>query len=299
MNYPIVNVTTKDKLILHGLLIESKDSNKIVINIHGSATNFYEEPFFENMAIAFPDMGFSWLSTNNRGNSVLIHTWQKTGSAVEEFEDCLLDIDAWIEFAIKNGYSDIILQGHSLGTEKIVYYMNKGKYINKVAGVILLGFSDSFGCAHKFMDRTNSKDLLFAEAENLMKQNKGEQFLTTQWYSHAGILPKSAESFINQFSDNSELAKAFPFRLKKLDYYSKIRVSILAVISDNDKFTNADVVIGGSEHTMMPVKNAVELLKKSNSRTRVAIISKTNHDFENKEEELTKVVKYFLTSNFK
>lgn len=298
MNYPIVNVTTKDKLILHGLLIESKDSNKIVINIHGSASNFYEEPFFENMAIAFPDMGFSWLSINNRGNSVLTHTWQKTGSAVEKFEDCLLDIDAWVEFAIKKGYSTIILQGHSLGTEKIVYYMNKGKYKTKVAGIVLLGFSDSFGCSHKFMDKTNSKKELFDEAENLIKNGKGEQFLTTQWYSHAGILPKSAESFINQFSDNSELSKAFPFRLKKLDFYSKIKIPILAVISDNDKFTNADVVREGSEHITMSVKESVELLKKSNSRTKAVIIPKTNHDYENKEEELTKVVKDFLTLNF-
>jgi len=177
--------------------------------------------------------------------------------------------------------------------------MNRGKHINKVAGVILLGFSDSFGCAHKFMDKTNSKDTLFTEAENLMKQNKGGQFLTTQWYSHAGILPKSAESFINQFSDNSELSKAFPFRLKKLDYYSKIKVPILAVISDNDKFTKTAIVKGGSEHTMLPIKDAVELLKKSNNKTKAIIIPKTNHDFEGKEEEVANVVADFLISNFK
>ena len=298
MEYPIVTVTTKDKLILHGLLIEDRNSNKIVINIHGTASNFYEEPFFENMAVAFPENGFSWLSINNRGNSVLTHTWQKTGSAVEKFEDCLLDIDAWIEFVTNKGYSTIILQGHSLGTEKIVYYLNKGKYKTKIAGVILLGFSDSFGYAHKFMDKTNCKKELFNEAENLIKNGRGEQFLTTQWYSHAGILPKSAESFINQFSDNSELSKAFPFRLKKLDFYSKIKVPILAVISDNDKFTNAAVVKEGSEYTMMPINEAIELLRKSNSRTKTVVIPKTNHDFEGKEEELTNVVTDFLTSNF-
>lgn len=299
MNYPIINVTTKDKITLHGLLIENKKSNKIVINIHGSASNFYEEPFFENMAVTFPKKGFSWLSINNRGNSVLTHTWQKTGSAVEKFEDCLLDINAWVEFAINKNYKTIILQGHSLGTEKVVYYMNKGKYKNKIAGVVLLGFSDSFGCAHKFMDKKNCTKKLFTEARNLVEKNKGEQFLTTQWYSHAGILPKSAESFINQFSNDSELSKAFPFRLKKLDFYSKIKTPILAVISDNDKFTNADVVEGGSEHVMMSIKESVELLNNSNSRTKAIIIPKTDHDFEGKEEELTNIVTDFLISNFK
>jgi len=298
MEYPIVSVTTKDKLILHGLFLENKNSNKIVINIHGSASNFYEEPFFENMAVAFPKNGFSWLSINNRGNSVLTHTWQKTGSAVEKFEDCLLDINVWIEFVIKKGYSTIILQGHSLGTEKIVYYMSKGKYKDKITGIVLLGFSDSFGCAHKFMEKTNCKGELFTEAKNLIEKDKGEQFLTTQWHSHAGILPKSAESFINQFSENSELSKAFPFRLRKLDFYSSIKVPILAIISDNDKFTNSDIVREGSEHMMMSVNESVELLKKSNSRTKAVIIPKTNHDFEDKEEELTKVVTDFLISNF-
>lgn len=298
MAYPIVKVITKDKIVLHGILIESSKPGKIVINIHGSASNFYEEQFFENMAIALPKRGFSWLSTNNRGNSVLTHTWQKTGSAVEKFEDCLKDIDAWVEFALKKGYSTIVLQGHSLGTEKIVYYMNKGKYKSRIAGIILLGFSDSYGNAQKFMERLKCKEKLFSEAKNLIKQSKGRQFLTTQWYCHAGILPKSAESFISQFSDNSELSKAFPFRLKKLDFYSKIKKPILAVISDNGRSTNADVVKGGSEHTMLTIKEAVELLKKSNIRTNAKIIHGTNHDFEGKEEELTRAVIDFLASNF-
>ena len=58
MSYPIVNVKTEDNLRLNGLLIEKKDSKKIVINIHGSASNFYDEQFFENMANSFPKKRF-------------------------------------------------------------------------------------------------------------------------------------------------------------------------------------------------------------------------------------------------
>jgi pimeloyl-ACP methyl ester carboxylesterase len=284
MDYPIVKVRTKDKLILNGLLIENAGNDKIVINIHGSASNFYEEQFFEHMATVFPKKGFSWLSINNRGNSALTHTWQKVGSTVERFEDCIIDIDAWIEFAINKRYSTIILQGHSLGTEKIVYYMNKGKYKSKVSGIILLGYSDSYNATHKFIDGLNCKEKLFAEANNLIKNKKENQFLTTIWYCHAGVLPKSAESFVNHFSNNSELSKALPLQSKKLDMYSKIEVPILAILSDKDKWTDT---------------KSVELLKKSNIRTRTAIIHNTNHDFKGKEEELTKIVTNFLVSNFK
>ena len=66
---------------------------------------------------------------------------------MENFEDCVVDIDAWIKFALSKGYEKIILMGHSLGTEKIVYYMNKGRYTNKVKAIILLGFADFLhGC---------------------------------------------------------------------------------------------------------------------------------------------------------
>ena len=199
MEYPIVEVKTKDNLILNGILFKDSKCKKIIINIHGTASNFYDEPFIKPMALEFPKIGYSFLSTNNRGNSVLTHTWQKCGSAVERFEDCLIDIDTWIEFVLEMGYSEIILQGHSLGTEKIVYYMNNGKYKNKIKLIILLGFSESYGNGIKFMEKTNSKNKLFEEAKRLIKEGRGEQFLTTKWYSHAGLLPKSAESFLNQF----------------------------------------------------------------------------------------------------
>lgn len=298
MKYPIVEVKTEDEIVLHGLLRESPRSRKIVINIHGSASNFYEEPFIKEMATIFPEEGFSFLSTNNRGNAVLTHTWQRCGSAIEKFEDCLKDIDAWVAYALEKEYSTIILQGHSLGTEKIVYYMSKGAHRNEVSGIALLGFSDSYGNALKFMEKRHCKEELFNEARELVANHQGDRFLTSVWLSHAGILPKSAASFLNQFSEGSELSTALPLRLGKLDLYSAIDRPILAVISDNDESTDKGIVRDGSEHTILPVQEAAQLLEKSNNQTRAVIISDTGHDFEGKEQELTRVVSEFLKNHF-
>jgi len=165
MRSPIVEVETKDGLPLYGLLSES-NKNTIVINTHGTAGNFYEENFLNKLAEVIHKKGISFLSTNNRGAYVL-QAYSPRGSAMEHFEDCVLDIDAWMSFVISKGYSKIILQGHSLGSEKVVYYMNKGKYKDKISAVILLGFSDSFGQQEEY----DPKLKLMLEAKKLIQAN--------------------------------------------------------------------------------------------------------------------------------
>src|SRR3989344_7856507 len=106
MKYPIVQVETKGDLWLHGLLLEAENPNAIFINIHGTASNFYEEDFIEAIAEKIIPRGISMLSTNNRGAGVF-DAWDGKGAATEMFEDCLSDIDAWIEFALEKEYNRI------------------------------------------------------------------------------------------------------------------------------------------------------------------------------------------------
>src|SRR6266568_4105270 len=153
MPYPIINVKTSDGLILHGLLTEPvKPAKTIDIHIHGAGGNFYGNSYFEGLTNRLVDLGIAYLSTNNRGAGVyeLEKGSISHGVSLEKFADCLLDIDAWIEFALEKGYENIVLEGHSYGTEKIVYYMNEGRHKDRVKGVILLGFSDNVGAQMKY-----------------------------------------------------------------------------------------------------------------------------------------------------
>jgi len=277
MRNTIVDVETKDELPLYGLLSES-GKNTIVINIHGTGSNFYENDFVGPLAEALDRDSISFLSTNNRGASVL-QAYPPCGSAMEYFEDCLLDIDAWVEFVISRGYSKIILQGHSLGTEKLVYYMSHGKYKDKISSIILLGFSDSYGHQEQY----DPESKLMIEAKKLIKENKGHQFLTSDWLSHSGVMPKNADSFVNFFSKGSELSYALPLRKgDKLELFSKISVPILAVIGDQ------------KEYTMIPIKKAIELLNKENSLTESHQIKDCDHCFEGKEAQLSEIILEFL-----
>lgn len=282
MNYPIVKVKTDDNLVLHGIINDTDTKKNIVIFIHGTSDSFCGEDFIKNFFEKLPNNNYAFLSTNNRGASVL-KAYQKCGSGVEFFEDCVKDIDTWIKFAIDRGYSRIILIGHSLGSEKVVYYMNKGGYIDKVKSVILLGPADSFG--YHYSKLKDKLPALEKEAKELVRDGEGYQFLTTVWNSHAGVMPQNAESYLNLFTEGSELSKAFPFRNgNKLGYFANIKVPILTVIGDK------------YEYTVIPIKDAINLMKNENSDAEVVQLTNCGHDFVDHEEELCNLVLNFLLS---
>ncbi len=288
MNFPLVQVETEDGLWLHGLFLEAKDPRAVFINIHGTASNFYEEDFIETLAEKLIPAGISMLSTNNRGVGVY-DAWDKKGAAVEIFEDCLKDIDAWINFAVGKGYEKIVLSGHSLGTEKVVYYVNKGKYADKVAALVLLAPADSprwrhYDDTYKVVGTGETGkarvELQVKQAEAMVKEGRGDELMDRSIYS--GVMPKSPKSLINFLGEGTEILKALPFHSGRLEMYSAIRVPILAVIGDTHEYTG------------IPITEALELMKRENPRTETHQLTDCNHDFEGKEDELAALVTRFL-----
>ncbi|MFA6365547.1 MAG: DUF1749 domain-containing protein [Candidatus Paceibacterota bacterium] len=287
MKSPIVHTITADKIDLYGILLAAPKKDTIIITVHGTADNFYDNEFIWQIAEAVAPLNVSMLSVNNRGSYNLeFYDYgpgirRDTGASVEIFEKCVLDIDTWIKFALSLGYKKIILQGHSLGTEKVVYYMGHGKYKSKVSAVILLGFSDSFGHHAEFL-KTTKMDLM-GEAKVMIKNGKKQQFLTKRWLAHAGIMPQSAESYVNFFSPNSQLSKAFPLRKgKDLLIYQKIKVPILGVIGDQE------------EYCVIPIKQAIALLKSENMRAEIHQLKNCDHIFSDNETLLAATIKKFI-----
>ena len=287
MTYPVVYAYTEDYYWLSGMLLEAPNSKTVYLHTHGTAMNFYDEVFIEVLSEKFLENGISMLSVNNRG-AYVYDPYQQTGLAVEKFEDCVKDIDAWIELALAKGYENIILSGHSLGAEKAVYYMDKGKYADKIKKLVLLAPANSSG--YHIFDSTGEPskknkrhlNLLLKEALQLINENKGDQFLPQDAYG--GISPKSAESFVDFLGPDSELAKALPFHTGKLELFSQIKVPILAVIGDQAEFTG------------IPEKNALSLMEKENHLAKTVQIKNCDHDFQGREDRLAEIVLKFLLS---
>jgi pimeloyl-ACP methyl ester carboxylesterase len=121
----LVRFDTEDGLRLNGLLV-SAGSDLTVIHVHGRGGNFYENSFLRRMYQEYPRFRINILAFNNRGHSSYVEAYRSgevayVGSAVEGFEESLLDLQAATAFARSIG-SRIVLQGHSLGCEKVMYY---------------------------------------------------------------------------------------------------------------------------------------------------------------------------------
>ena len=288
MDYPIVQTRTSDGLWLHALHLRAPKSRTVFLNVHGTASNFYEEYFIEVLTKTLAERQISMLSTNNRGAGVY-DAWQKNGAAVEKFADCVFDIDSWIAFALNKGYEKIILSGHSLGTEKVVYYMNHGMYRDKVTVVVLLAPATSPGSELYFNDskkpNLNKKrvDEKLVYSRTLIEEGNGSTFLDR--YAYGGIMPKSAESYMDFSYLNPAFDDALPFYKKRLSAYAKITVPILAIIGDQH------------EYTAIPVKEALDLMKKENKNTEAVQIMDCDHDFQEKERELSDILISFLSRN--
>ena len=100
-----------------------------ITGIHG---NFYSNPFYYNIGDTLNggDIDFIYAQTNNAFSeipTVNIRTGKKEtiGSWNERFSYTDDDLDAYITFAQQEGYKHIILGGHSLGANKVIYYLSR------------------------------------------------------------------------------------------------------------------------------------------------------------------------------
>lgn len=143
-NNKLLQVSTSDGLYLHGYYSPSSDKKIALLHIHGFEGNFYENNFIYVLAESLNKNNIAFLTVNTRGNGAITDfntvdgKYKTIGSWNELLEGAHLDINAWIKYLIDQGYQEIILQGHSLGTIKVIRYLFEGEYKNKINKLILL-----------------------------------------------------------------------------------------------------------------------------------------------------------------
>lgn len=286
MKFPIVKTTTQDGYLLHGLFIEPTNStNNIIIHIHGSGGNFYWNTFHQYYAEMANILQYSYLSVNTRGADVYNTETgsNSTGSAVEIFEESIFDINSWIEWIILKGYKNIILSGHSFGTNKIQYYALNGEYKKKIKALILLGFTDSYGGQLEYLKKNNLKNEDFLnESEKLIHEGNPLQLLSNP-HVNWGELPQTAQSYLNFMSPNSALSKILPLgTTQKLENFQKINIPILGIVGDTN------------ECTVIPPNKAVVLMNNQNINAQCYMLEKCTHGYKGKEKEVIEKIKKFI-----
>ena len=130
-----LNVPTKRGVVLNGVLFrpeEKRTADTVMIAITGIHGNFYSNPFYYNIGDTLNHGGidFIYAQTNDafgQIRTVNVHTGKEEliGSWNERFAYTDEDIEAYLDFAEREGYAHIILAGHSLGANKVIYYLSQ------------------------------------------------------------------------------------------------------------------------------------------------------------------------------
>ena len=286
----IVQVKTKDGYHFRGLLSEPrKKSNKAIVHIHGMSGDFYINSYYPEMYEVYPKKGIAFIAGENRGTHSITQfkkgdKYVNTGNTYEKFEDCVGDIQAWVDLAKKLGYKEIWLQSHSLGPSKVTYYMHKQKPEN-INGLIWLSPSDMIGLVH---DPEGAKDhkILFPEAKRLVKAGKSEQLLSHKLWGDCIL---SAGTYLNFFDKKSKTA-IFNYGLPELgwDVVNNIEVPVLAITGTKDDGITP----------VMDAHKAMRLLKqelKLCPRVRTIVYKDCKHGFHGFEKQIvTDVTKFIL-----
>ena len=206
-----VYFTASDNTELVGLLESPEKATKeVVISIHGMQSNCMKKRE-DILSKKINEEGIAYFAFNNRGHELMTYT-QKTGESKvlnggEVYEDVLdsyYDIVGAKNVMLKKGYTDIHLQGHSLGCTKIIYTYNKLKNENSeilksIKSIILLSLVDIPDC-QKY-DLGDKYQKMMDYAENKERQGKTNDLMPIESFDH----PISVKSYLRYFKYNKEI----------------------------------------------------------------------------------------------
>lgn len=268
----IVEIHTKDKVRLHGLLCNTFKGKNLIVTIHGGWGNFYQDTWYDAVNNAVKRTNWNLLTTNNRGHDRET-TW-------DLFEKCLIDIQSWIDFANEKGFKKIILLGHSLGTLKVLYYLSNQKKLVNVTGAVILSLPNLIEFGKKTTGKDYKKALILAKSLEVLK--KGKNLMPKGSY-HSMI---SAQTFLSLFGPKSKLNE-FDFQKPNHNYkiFNKIKVPAMFISGEKDTF------ISRLDHVFNKIKEI-------NSDVETHIIKKSDHWFTGHNKELQELIENWLNTNF-
>jgi hypothetical protein len=163
MTCDLVRIENEAGLWLDGLVYEPDTVNGVVVHIHGSFGNFYSNPFITEMARHYGRAGFAFMTFNLTTHDGVAEGYFSDGrfayigGAVASFESCCNDIAALVKYSRRLS-SRVILQGHSLGCDRIVHYcLAREEYPE----IILLSPCDSYVLQERWLtDETVNEQIL-------------------------------------------------------------------------------------------------------------------------------------------
>ena len=282
MKQELVRINSTDEIQMPGILYTPDEATeKIVIHVHGLNGNFYENNFLDFISKSYTDKGFAFLTFNNRGREFITELWKGTecviiGGSLERFKDCILDIEGVVNYAKEKGYKEIILEGHSYGCNKVLYYYNKSND-ESIKKIVLLAPCDIPAEGKKFLSVEEYK-MAKEESTRLVNEGKEKELIGFSVMANGKI---AAGTYYNDFLPGGEddFIRYADGANGKSEVLNNIDIPVLVIFGDNDECVLTE-----------PIEVVTQYLHNNLKNCNIQIIKGTNHSYTDKYEELGKTI---------
>ena len=165
----MVRLKTADGITLTGVLRQPHTvrNNAGVVMIHGYSGNFYSG-IMAFLPEALSDSGFATLALNMRDHD--------RGPKKNRFEDNRYDIAVAVDEMARLGYNPIFLFGHSMGTNRVLYYFAKTGD-SRIKGVLLTGPPGNLFEWNISIFGLEAASQVLAQAQDLVARGKGDKWM--------------------------------------------------------------------------------------------------------------------------
>ena len=273
-----IQVETKRGVLLNGVLFnETKSSDTVLIAITGIHGNFYTNPFYYNIGYTLNkgNIDFIYAQTNDAfGAEKVMNVKTKKleiiGSCNEDFNYTDEDIEAYLNFAEKKNYKHIYLSGHSLGANKIIYYLSRN-HDKRVEKYLLLSPAN---ITHLLKVVTDEEKYII---QNYIKNGKENEIIPFELLGWIQCTAKTAYNWVfNNILNNVHVEKNGDF-----SQINEINHKGAMLIGTYDRFTYGDpsgFLTNINNHTKYPKEN------------KLIFIEKTGHTYQKKQQEVADII---------
>lgn len=266
-----INVETRRGTVLNGVLFPAKSSDTVVIAITGIHGNFYSNPFYYNIGDTLSEHGidFIYAQTNDAfgeietvnvktGAKEIIGSWNERFSYTDE------DIDAYLDYAAKN-YRHVILAGHSLGANKVIYYLSRHHDKKRVEKFILMSPANLAYMMNNVSD--GEKDFI----EKIVRYGQGEKILPFYFMGWVVCTANTAHDWLSGILDNTN----------DFTQLEQVTHNGALIIGTYDNFTEGD-----PSKFLRDINNHMPTAKDNE----LIFIERTGHTYQQKNQEIAEII---------
>lgn len=266
-----LNVETRRGTVLNGVLFPAKASDAVVIAITGIHGNFYSNPFYYNIGDTLSEHGidFIYAQTNDAfgeietvnaktGAKEIIGSWNERFSYTDE------DIDAYLDYAAKN-YKHVILAGHSLGANKVIYYLARHHDTKRVEHFILMSPANLAYMMSSVSD--GEKDFI----ERVVRYGQGAKLLPFYFMGWVVCTANTAHDWLSGVLDNTNNFA----QLEQVTHTGAL------IIGTYDNFTEGD-----PSKFLRDINNHMPTAKDNE----LIFIERTGHTYQQKHQEIAEII---------